>query len=102
MNATRPQQKLKRLRARVDAADRRWLAALAARFRATDAIGALKRRHDLPIRQPGRWAAVRRDRRAQARRLGLDPRLVDAVLALIHAQSLRAQRAPRARRRGKR
>ncbi len=82
---------LEALRARIDAADRRLLEALADRFAAVAEIGALKRQRGEPVVQPERWAALVRERLEWAAALGVDARFCEALLALLHREAQRIQ-----------
>jgi chorismate mutase len=82
---------LEALRARIDAADRQMLEALRERFAAVAEIGALKRRSGAAVVQPGRWAALVRQRLAWAAELGVDARFCEELLALVHREAQRIQ-----------
>jgi chorismate mutase len=82
---------LEALRARVDRADNRILAALAARQRSVEAIGRLKAAQDLPVHQPEREAELLAEHEAQAESRGLDPALIKDLFERILAHSRRSQ-----------
>lgn len=82
---------LKRLRTRIDRADRALLEALSARFRAVLEVGELKRELGLPVVQKNRWLELMEDRLRQANRLELSKDFIQAVFKLIHKEAIRLQ-----------
>jgi len=93
---------MKRLRARIDALDRKALQVLARRFEVVREIGELKRAHGLDTYQKTRWEALMAARLALGAELGLAPAFTQAFFTAVHQEALRLQRAParRTRRRG--
>jgi chorismate mutase len=85
---------LKRLRARIDALDRKVLTALARRFEVVRAIGELKRVHGLGTYQKARWEALLAARLELARSLGLDDAFTSDFFHAVHKEALRLQRGP--------
>ena len=84
---------LKKLRRKIDRADRRLLGALGARFRTVREIGRIKIAQGLPLLQKARWSEVMAERLKIARRLGLREELVEGIYLLIHREALEAQQA---------
>jgi chorismate mutase len=89
------QTNLKRLRKKIDRADRALFQALSLRTKAVTEIGHLKRRHGLPVLQKARWKEVMRERVKIAKGLGISEAFVKRVLTLIHKESIRIQTRPR-------
>ncbi len=79
------------LRAKINQVDARLIADLAERMKWVDQIGQLKREHEVPVLQLGRWEDLLEDHMAQAREAGLEAEFVKAVFELIHAEAVRRQ-----------
>jgi chorismate mutase len=86
---------LARLRKRIDRADRALIRALGQRFEAIEALAGIKEKLGLPIVQKARWKDVIADRMKLAKSAKLHPKMVERILTLIHAESVRVQRARR-------
>jgi chorismate mutase len=84
--------KLKKLRSKIDRADRELLKALGGRMKVVLEIALYKKQHDLPLIQKGRWKQLMRDRMALADKLDLNKRFTKDLFDLIHREALRLQR----------
>ncbi|MGK5085644.1 chorismate mutase [Bdellovibrionota bacterium FG-1] len=87
----KPEQRLQKLRARIDRCDRLLLKTLGERFATVKEIGRLKTLHDLPVHQKDRWTQVLRDRLGFSTKMGLRKKFVQALLTLIHEESIELQ-----------
>jgi chorismate mutase len=91
-----PQADLKKLRKRIDAADRALLKALGDRMAVVERIGRVKVAAGVPLLQKVRWKEVMAERLKIAGRLGLSGPFTNALYTLIHQEALRIQtRLPR-------
>ena len=79
------------MRAEISRVDTQIIADLTERMKWVDKIGRLKREHDVPVLQLGRWEDLLEDHLAQAREAGLEAEFIKAVFELIHAQAVRRQ-----------
>jgi chorismate mutase len=84
-------KKLEKCRKAVDRADKEILKALQKRHQAVEQVGAVKRKHKLPIVQPERWKEVVENRVARGNKLKLHEPFLREVLDLIHKESVRIQ-----------
>lgn len=87
-----PEDRIKKLRKKVDAADRALMKALGARMATVKSIGKIKVAAGMPLLQKTRWNAVMDERLKAAARLGLEAPFTTALYALIHREALRLQR----------
>ena len=83
MSASRIPAEIPDLRSRIDRLDTVLLYILAERFAVTDAIGALKRDHDLPALDADREAAQRRRLIDLSRDAGLAPEIIGEVFSVV-------------------
>lgn len=86
-----PTDRMDQLRAVIDRLDTELLDVLARRMEVSDEIGRLKQANNISVLQPRRYTALMDSRLAYARRLGLDPKMAEALFAAIHAESVRRQ-----------
>ena len=85
--------KMRRLRSRIDRADRKLFQALGERFQAVQELGVLKRKLGIPVLQKTRWKEVMQERLALAESQGLSERFAKKFLKLIHEEAIRVQKA---------
>ena len=85
-------QKLKRLRKKIDSADQKLLKALSQRFAAVERVGKLKKERKMPIVQKARWKELLVDRVKRAKKLGVSESFIRSVFKLIHLEAIRLQR----------
>lgn len=94
------ERSLKRLRKRVDRADRQLLEALAARLETVRVIGRVKIAAGMPIFQKKRMTVALKEWRRIAGQLGLRQALTQALYGLVHREALRIQKKlPRVKKR---
>jgi len=84
--------KLETLRKKINAVDAKIIRLLAARQALTLAVGAYKKKHNLPIRHPDREAEILKKSRAMALESGLSILLVRNIFKEIFKVSKRIQR----------
>lgn len=84
---------LQRLRDSIDNIDAALVHLLAERFKCTQAVGALKARHDLPPADPKREADQIRRLRGLAESARLDPEFAEKFLNFIIGEVIRHHRA---------
>jgi chorismate mutase len=85
------QKKLDKLRKAIDRADKDLLKAMQKRHQAVAALGAVKRKHALPIVQPERWKEVVENRVSRGKKLKIHEPFLRSVLTLIHEEAVRIQ-----------
>lgn len=86
-------EELLRLRASIDNFDAVLVHVMAERFKATQQVGRLKARLDLPASDPGREAQQVARLRALAEDSGLDPVFAEKFFAFIVAEVIRHHEA---------
>lgn len=97
-----PEARIKRLRKKVDAADRALMKALGRRMETVRRIGQIKVAAGMPLLQKTRWSEVMKERLKAAARLGLAGGFTTALYALIHQEALRIQHSlPKAKAKAK-
>lgn len=79
------------LRGRIDRIDDELVRLLASRMEVSREIGALKSREGMPVIQTDRYNDLMQRRVEEARRLGLSPAFMQALLSTIHEESVRQQ-----------
>jgi chorismate mutase/prephenate dehydrogenase len=84
---------LQALRDRIDQIDHRFLELLEERHRVVGEVAAVKRSTGVPIKDPGREAALIADRRETAGRSGLSPDVIESLFRLVlwASRNLQAQ-----------
>jgi chorismate mutase len=85
-------RELKRLRGKIDQADKALLKAFSARFDAVTKVGKLKKKLNLPVVQKARWKELLSDRVKRAKRLGVSEIFVKKVFGEIHLEAIRIQK----------
>jgi chorismate mutase len=85
-------QELKRLRKKIDQADRALLKAFSDRFDAVEKVGNLKKKLKLPVVQKARWNELLADRLKRAKQLGVAQSFVKTVFKEIHLEAIRIQK----------
>lgn len=78
-------------RRQIDEADVQLLEALAARFKATDAIGRLKKDKDLPIFNPEREAELLKALNNLASKYDLSPAFIEKLWSVVLEESKQRQ-----------
>lgn len=81
-------KELEKLRKKIDKADEKLLKILAERFSLTKKIGEFKKRHNLKIRDLKREKEILKTKKELARKLGLDPKLIEKIFKLIFKKVL--------------
>lgn len=81
------------LRTRIDTIDEQIVRLLADRFRVTEEVGLLKKRHQLQAVDPQREAAQAENFRAMAEAHQLDPTLVQHIFACVIREVVSRHRA---------
>jgi chorismate mutase len=89
---THAEKKLKKLRKKIDRADRMLMKALGARLATVERIGRIKIAEGMPLLQKARWSEVMAERLKIAGRVGLEADFTHALYGLIHKEALRIQR----------
>jgi chorismate mutase/prephenate dehydrogenase len=84
-------RELETLRKQIRAADEAILANIARRLEAAQRIGAVKRRHGLPLRNYDVEAQVIRDARALCKRFHIDQELGEEVMRTLIRAAVQAQ-----------
>ncbi len=79
------------LRARIDVLDDDLVDLLAQRMALSDAIGALKKRRDMGIVQPGRWQQICNKTEKLAAEKGLHQGFIEEIYKAIHQESIKRQ-----------
>lgn len=74
---------LNNLRKKVDAADKRILKNIAARFALTKKIGSIKAKHNLPVRDARREKELIAKNKKIAKELGIDTMLIEKIYKVI-------------------
>jgi chorismate mutase len=92
-----PEARIKKLRKKVDAADRALMKALGARMATVKHIGKIKVAAGMPLLQKIRWNAVMDERLKAAGKLGLSEGFTTGLYALIHREALKIQRELKSR-----
>jgi chorismate mutase len=92
MRASSPEARIRKLRRKIDAADRALMKALGSRMATVEKIGNIKIAAGMPILQKTRWKEVMKQRLDAAARLGLSDRFTTALYALIHREALDIQK----------
>ena len=82
-----PTAKLDSLRRRIDSLDQQLVAALAQRQRVVQQVARVKQQHDLPTFHPAREENLISTRRAQAKRVGLDPDYIEDLFRTVMRNS---------------
>jgi chorismate mutase len=85
-------RELKRLRKKIDQADKALIKAFSARFDAVEKVGNLKKKLKLPVVQKARWKELLADRLKRAKRLGVSESFVKLVFKAIHLEAIRIQK----------
>jgi chorismate mutase len=85
-------QQLKRLRKKIDQADKDLIKAFSMRFDAVEKIGKLKKKQKLPVVQKARWKELITDRVKRAKRLGVSEAFIKTVFNAVHAEAIRIQK----------
>ena len=83
--------KFEELRTEIDKLDGELLQILANRLKIIDEIGQFKKENHITILQMKRWVGILEDRMAQGVHLGLNKDFLQALLALIHEESIQRQ-----------
>ncbi|MGK0638690.1 chorismate mutase [Schleiferia thermophila] len=84
-------RELEALRSKIDHLDHEILQLLEKRKGLVEAIGELKKEHNITILQFERWFEIVKDRSKVARLLGLDEQVVLEIFQLIHRSSIQIQ-----------
>jgi chorismate mutase len=92
-------QKLKRLRKKIDQADMAILKAFSSRFDAVGKVGKLKNKLNLPVLQKERWKELLGDRVKRAKRLGISEGFIKTVFNATHLEAIRIQKNQKKKRR---
>jgi chorismate mutase len=92
---TEAQAELARWRASIDNIDAALIHLLAERFKCTQAVGALKARHDLPPADPAREATQIARLRGLAEQAHLDPDFAEKFLAFVIKEVIHHHEAAR-------
>jgi chorismate mutase len=87
--------KIKRLRKKIDKADRAFLRALKERLMIAEKIGKIKIAEGMPLFQKARWREMIEGRLALASSMGLERKFAKKLFEEIHKEALRIQRALR-------
>lgn len=82
---------LHEIREKIDAIDEQILRLLAKRFEIVKSVHDIKKAHNLPIRQMGRYQQMMAELSEKAKILGLDQRVVHSVWEAIHDTSIKVQ-----------
>jgi chorismate mutase len=85
-------RELRRLRKKIDQADKALLQAFAKRFDAVEKVGKLKKKQNLPVVQKARWKELLTDRVKRAKRLGVSGDFTKKVFGAIHLEAIRIQK----------
>jgi chorismate mutase len=85
-------RELKRLRKKIDQADKALVQAFAKRFDAVEKVGKLKKKQNLPVVQKARWKELLADRVKRAKRLGVSEEFIKKVFGAIHLEAIRIQK----------
>lgn len=83
--------KFEELRTEIDKLDGELLQILANRLKIIDEIGQFKKENHITILQMKRWVGILEDRLAQGTHLGIKKEFLQALLALIHEESIQRQ-----------
>jgi chorismate mutase len=90
MNKT--DRELKRLRRKIDQADKALVQAFARRFDAVEKVGKVKKKQNLPVVQKARWKELLTDRVKRAKRAGVSEQFIKKVFGAIHLEAIRIQK----------
>ncbi len=90
-NGMNGEEILNMLRMEIDSADTALLEILLRRTEIASKIGEYKKSHNMTILQLHRWQYLLEDRLEQARKLGVDEKLVKEIYQLLHNRALKIQ-----------
>jgi chorismate mutase len=82
---------LEEMRSQVDSVDHQLMELIAHRMELSDQIGEYKCINNVAVLQMERWLEILRTRLSQAANEGLDRKFTEALLKLIHQESIRRQ-----------
>ena len=74
---------LKNLREKLDKIDKKLLKVLTERFEITQKVGIYKKKKNLPVLDRKREQEIFRQRKLQAKKINLDPLLIEKIFKLI-------------------
>lgn len=82
---------LEEIRNQVDSVDHQMIELIARRMELSDQIGEYKCRNNVAILQMERWLEILKTRTDHGRSLGLDREFTEAILKVLHQESIRRQ-----------
>lgn len=84
-------ESIRRMRSRIDKADKELIELLARRMQISRELGRYKQRHDMPILQSVRYSEILQARASEGERMGMPRPFIEQLLQAIHEESIRQQ-----------